>query len=133
MNKYKEEKKYTSDGRAVKNVIKNGTTTVVYGQVQVDDNLKERVYKSLNLACILVASNVESTKGVAKCQPGDKYDENVGVTVASRKAEVKARGKYLNALSKAEKLLEEALAEIRAERENTANRVAKVSEELKKF
>jgi len=74
--------------------IRNGTTTIVTGEGDMG-SIQPAIYE---LVAALSAFNSSKslwpvTKGVAKLAPGDTYDANTGVKVATRKAELKARKK----------------------------------------
>lgn len=72
--------------------IRNGTTTVVYGNLEIKakgevrDNLAD-----LTSRCIAFGSGFGGDfRGIAKLHPEDTYDEVMGKAVAASKAEAKA-------------------------------------------
>ena len=72
-------------------IIHNGTTTVVYGYGAIKDNsdlsraaaeVLDSLYSALRYA--------QESKGVARLNPEDTYDERLGVKVATVKSEMKS-------------------------------------------
>ena len=70
------------------------------------------------------------TRGVAKLHPDDKYDENTGIHVASRKAELKGRVKYYNKLADTYDLVSSLLDLLEAEMTNEEAKLHKIEDDL---
>ena len=147
--KYQDTQIYDFDTDEMKTrIIHNGTTTVVFGQVEASNHFIDcyrQILKRMDLESLSglntlftgenynkdydLISTVEAT-GVAKLHPGDVYDEKTGIKLASRKAEYKARkvmrNRYirnLNALKDLEKLLQDEI-------DSCGKRLGKLTEEL---
>lgn len=112
-----------------RNVIKNGTTTIVTGE----GDMAEIYTATLKLMTELSELSVElrpETKGVAKLSPGDTYDEGLGIKIATRKAEIKARKKAIRVCNKSLELVQQFRNTIAKELDANINRVITVSREL---
>lgn len=75
-------------------VIRNGTTTIVYGisTFKNGTNLETSSVKLYDAISEVITGGYE-TKGIAKLNPEDKYSESTGVVVASNKAELRGNKK----------------------------------------
>ena len=71
-------------------VIKNGTTTIVYGDIVIKTKgqLREDMISLVDTSRNLLGGGVGRTKGVSKLHPEDVYDEKTGKIVASKKGEM---------------------------------------------
>ena len=133
MGKYIDQRVADKLGILKKNIIQNGTTTVVYGETHMDVNKCNQItLKLADTAGILgsIAYDKIVTRGVSKLHPDDKYDEKTGVKIASRKAELKGRIKYYNKLADAYDLLAEALDLLDAEMSKEEQRLSVVVSDL---
>lgn len=124
-------------GIAKKNIIKNGTTTVVYGETSMRESLAKKVAEAVSdilQETIVASSRVIVTRGVSKLAPGDEYDEKKGIHLASRKAELKGRIKYYNQLADAYdagvKLLDILEEEMKKEEVKLKNIVNDINEQV---
>lgn len=73
------------------NIIRNGTTTIVYGTTRVEAKgvTLLNLEKVVNHGFKLLNGGHGVTKGVSKLHPDDEYDQLKGKMVASKKAELK--------------------------------------------
>lgn len=71
-------------------VIKNGTTTIVYGNITIKakGQLREDMISLAEASRDLIGGGRGETKGVSKLHPEDVYDEKIGKIVASKKGEM---------------------------------------------
>lgn len=114
-----------------KNII-NGTTTVSFGEMKVDDFDRMATNAILNTAEELLYGSIES-KGVAKLADGDTYDKNTGLKVASIKAELKAREKADKRYRKMWQQLDEALGILERRGHQNMVRMSVLAQELDKL
>ena len=135
MGKYTDQLIADRNGIVKKNIIKNNTTTIVYGQTIMD--LKNSQTKKINQTTEKILLNLGElqimpivTRGVAKLHPDDKYDENTGIHVASRKAELKGRVKYYNKLADTYNLVSNLLDLLEAEMTNEEAKLHKIEDDL---
>ncbi len=130
--KYRDQRVTDKDGNVKKNIIINGTTTIVFGESETDVQLYNRVIQILyDTMSVLTSGTVPVvTKGVAKLAPGDLYDEKTGIKIASRKAEIKGRLQEYNRLVDALNLVEKVGSLLETEIDNIGNRLQKVVDEL---
>lgn len=119
-------------GELKKNIIVNGTTTVVFGESEPNKELYEKAVNKLWKAIEMLTITSEPTvvKGVAKCHPDDAYDEKTGVMIASRKAELKARVKTYNKYTDVINILEEVVDLLDDENESIGQRLTVICDEL---
>ena len=75
--------------------IKNGTTTIVNGEIRIRDYQREKIQREVVKVKNLCAGmgydyfcEPIKCKGVAQPTPNDTYDEKTGRVLASRKAEL---------------------------------------------
>jgi len=90
-------------------IIQNGDTTIVYGKGEPSYEFVRRFREEIN-KIIFQEDGMDyfssiSVKGVTHKDPKDDYDEALGIKVASRKAELKARNKMFHTLSRVRKKL----------------------------
>lgn len=133
MGKYIDQRIVDKLGVVKKNIIQNGTTTVVYGETHMDENKSVALTVKLGrVAGMLGKISYDKivTRGVSKLHPADKYDEKTGVKIASRKAELKGRIKYYNKLADAYDLLAEVLDSLETEMSNEEKRLEVVTKDL---
>lgn len=137
MGKYTDQMIGDKLGIAKKNIIKNGTTTVVYGETSMKESLAQKVAEAVSNVVqktLIASSKVIVTRGVSKLHPGDKYDEKTGIHLASRKAELKGRIKYCNQLADAYnasvKLLDILEEEMKKEEVKLKNIVNDINEQV---
>ena len=98
-------------------VIKNDTTTIVYGDVEI------RAKGQLRLDMLSLADATENlvhggrgeTKGVSKLHPEDVYDEKTGKIVASKKGEMQGLRACKKVLVEYVKNLEKVLAAMKTQ------------------
>ena len=130
--KYRDQRVTDKDGNVKKNIIINGTTTIVFGESETDVQLYKRAIQLLyDTMSVLTTGTVPVvTKGVAKLAPGDLYDEKTGIKIASRKAEIKGRLQEYNRLVDALNLVEKVGSLLETEINNIGNRLQKVVDEL---
>lgn len=132
--KYRELERVNKEtGVLEKDIIINGTTTIVQGQAYADKNLTNSVTNKLTAAVVAMGSLIfhgPVTKGVAKLHPDDTYDEKTGIKIASRKAELKAAIKMHNTYADVIKLLNDCLDELDAEQTKIDERLERVCKEL---
>lgn len=130
--KYRDQRVTDKDGNVKKNIIINGTTTIVFGQSETDAQLYNKAMQTLYEAMSVLTSGTVPvvTKGVAKLAPGDIYDEKTGIKIASRKAEIKGRLQEYNRLVDVLNLVEKVGSLLETEINNIGNRLQKVVDEL---
>lgn len=115
-----------------KEVIKNGTTTIVNNETEIrfDDKFWDEFYKFVDFmtedgAAVDVAFR---NKGVSKLHPDDVYDELKGKVIASKKAEVKGLKDAYDFLGIARDRLIEMLADISIKRMRLLKRKTSLEE-----
>lgn len=135
MGKYTDQLIADRNGIVKKNIIKNNTTTIVYGQTIMD--LKNSQTKKINQTTEKILLNLGElqimpivTRGVAKLHPDDKYDEKKGIHVASRKAELKGRVKYYNKLADTYDLVSSLSDLLETEMTNEEAKLHKIEDDL---
>lgn len=111
--------------------IKNGTTTIVTGQGDMS-SIQPAIYE---LVAALAEFNSDEilwpvTKGVAKLAPGDEYDADTGVKVATRKAELKARKRAVKGCVNVLGALAKFRATVSKELDDNINRCGQLKTEL---
>lgn len=111
--------------------IKNGTTTIVTGQGDMS-SIQPAIYE---LVAALAEFNSDEilwpvTEGVAKLAPGDEYDADTGVKVATRKAELKARKRAVKGCVNVLGALAKFRATVSKELDDNINRCGKIKTEL---
>lgn len=132
--KYRELERLNKEtGEVEKDIIINGTTTIVFGKGEVDRNLHTAV--AVLLCEILtrlsaMECNAPEVKGVAKLSPEDTYDKKTGIKIASRKAELKARVKTYNSYADIINLLDKAYDLLDSEETKIGQRLTKICDEL---
>ena len=119
-----------------KEVIKNGTTTIVNNETEIrfDDKFWDEFYKFIDFmtedgAAIDIAFK---NKGVSKLHPEDEYDELKGKVIASKKAEVKGIKDAYDFLGIAQDYLIEMLADIAIKKHRLLKRKTSLEESLLK-
>ena len=120
-------------GQMEKDIIINGTTTIVYGKGAADKHLtQEATLKLLTVGKLLggLIFHGPEAKGVAKLSPEDTYDKMTGIKIASRKAELKVRIKMHNAYATALNLLKEVADALETEETKIDERISKICDEL---
>lgn len=137
MGKYIDQRIVDKNGVVKKNIIHNGTTTVVYGKTSMKESLVQKVAEAVSdivQETVVASSRVIVTRGVSKLAPGDEYDEKTGIHLASRKAELKGRIKYYNQLADAYdagvKLLDILEEEMKKEEVKLKNIVNDINEQV---
>ena len=72
--------------------IKNGTTTVVYGllEVKAKGEVRDNLARTATKCLAFGKGFAGDFRGVAKLHPEDTYDEMTGKVIAASKAEMKA-------------------------------------------
>ena len=132
--KYRELERVNKEtGVVEKDIIINGTTTIVQGRAYADKHLTNTVANKLTQAVAIMGALVfhgPITKGVAKLHPDDTYDEKTGIKIASRKAELKAAIKMHNAYADVIKLLSDCIEALDNEETKINERLEKVCNEL---
>lgn len=118
-----------------KEVIKNGTTTIVNNETEIrfDDKFWDEFYKFVDFmtdegTAVDVAFK---NKGVSKLHPDDTYDELKGKVIASKKAEVKGLKDAYDFLGIARDYLIEMLADIAVKRHSLDKRRTSLKESFK--
>ena len=123
--KYKEWKEKT---------IYNGDTTIVYGMGNLSKSLVNKLYKDLGALYFEMDDFSYSApiyvKGVTHRDDKDTYDKTMGVKVASRKAELKARIKNYNRLVRMNNKLLELQQLVEDELFSESRRIHALQEEL---
>lgn len=137
MGKYTDQRIVDKNGVVKKNIIQNGTTTVVYGETSMKVSSAQRIAEAVTnvvQGAVIASSKVIVTRGVSKLAPGDEYDEKTGIHLASRKAELKGRIKYYNQLADAYdagvKLLDILEEEMKKEEAKLKNIVKDINEQV---
>ena len=130
--KYRDQVITDAHGNKKKNIIINGTTTVVYGEANADRHVTEQIAEKINELLVTLPDGYEKvvTRGVAKLHPDDTYDEKTGVIIASRKAELKARIKMYNSYLDVINILNDTIGIVGTELDKIADRIKTVCEEL---
>ena len=139
MGKYTDQLIADRNGIVKKNIIKNKTTTIVYGQTIMDS--KNPQAKKINETTEKILVKVAGlqitpivTRGVAKLHPDDEklelYDEKKGIHIASRKAELKGRVKYYNQLADTYDLVSTLLDLLETEMTNEEAKLHKIEDDL---
>lgn len=118
-----------------KEVIKNGTTTIVNNETEIrfDDKFWDEFYKFVDF---MTDEGMEvdvsfKNKGVAKLHPDDVYDELKGKVIASKKAEVKGLKDAYDFLGIAQDYLIEMLSDISIKRTRLLKRKTSLEESFK--
>lgn len=118
-----------------KEVIKNGTTTIVNNETEIrfDDKFWDEFYKFVDFMTDEgIAVDVSfKNKGVSKLHPDDTYDELKGKVIASKKAEVKGLKDAYDFLGIARDYLIEMLADIAVKRHSLNKRRTSLKESFK--
>lgn len=130
--KYRDQVITDAHGNKKKNIIINGTTTVVYGEANADRHVTQQIAEKINELLVTLPDEYEKvvTRGVAKLHPDDTYDEKTGVIIASRKAELKARIKMYNNYLDVINILNDTIGIVGTELDKIADRIKTVCEEL---
>jgi len=81
----------TKASQQTPHIIKNGSTTVAFGYGVYNEQVEEKLRKTVQFLEEAYINTPKLVKGVAKLCPGDVYDEKYGIKLASKKAEYKAR------------------------------------------
>lgn len=118
-----------------KEVIKNGTTTIVNNETEIrfDDKFWDEFYKFVDF---MTDEGMEvdvsfKNKGVSKLHPDDTYDELKGKVIASKKAEVKGLKDAYDFLGIAQDYLIEMLSDISIKRTRLLKRKTSLEESFK--
>lgn len=134
--KYRDCKTYVRNDEgeleSVTNIIYNGDTTIVFGECAPDQNVIRRVY-DLGEKLTKIDNPIymyRCTKGVARLAPGDTYDKNIGIKIASRKAELKGRTSVIKTYKSLISELEAVIEDMKQEIEQGENRIAAIKKEL---
>lgn len=118
-----------------KEVIKNGTTTIVNNETEIrfDDKFWDEFYKFVDFMTDEgMAVDVSfRNKGISKLHPDDVYDELKGKVIASKKAEVKGLKDAYDFLGIARDYLIEMLADIAVKRHSLNKRRTSLKESFK--
>lgn len=116
-------------------VIKNGTTTIVNNETEIrfDDKFWDEFYKFVDF---MTDEGMEvdvsfKNKGVSKLHPDDTYDELKGKVIASKKAEVKGLKDAYDFLGIAQDYLIEMLSDISIKRTRLLKRKTSLEESFK--
>lgn len=98
-------------------VIKNNTTTIVYGNltIKAKGQLREDMISLLDASRDLLGGGRGKTKGVSKLHPEDVYDEKTGKIVASKKGEMQGLRASKKVLTKYIDNLEKVLAAMKTQ------------------
>lgn len=128
--KYRDQVITDAHGNKKKNIIINGTTTVVYGEANPEEHVTQQIADKLWKAFEVLPNDKIVTRGVAKLHPDDTYDEKTGVIIASRKAELKARIKMYNSYLDVINILNDTIGLVGTELDKIADRIKAVCEEL---
>lgn len=118
-----------------KEVIKNGTTTIVNNETEIrfDDKFWDEFYKFVDF---MTDEGMEvdvafKNKGVSKLHPDDVYDELKGKVIASKKAEVKGLKDAYDFLGIAQDYLIKMLSDISIKRTRLLKRKTSLEESFK--
>ena len=118
-----------------KEVIKNGTTTIVNNETEIrfDDKFWDEFYKFVDFMTDegMAVDVAFKNKGVSKLHPDDTYDELKGKVIASKKAEVKGLKDAYDFLGIARDYLIEMLADIAVKRHSLDKRRTSLKESFK--
>ena len=118
-------------------IIFNGDTTIVYGECRLDEALVKKLVKEFGALYFesdgINYTNTLHVRGVAHRDEKDVYDKTIGLKVASRKAELKARVKTFKNLYKVYKKLVELEQLIDDELIKENRRIYQVHEELEEM
>ena len=131
MNKYRDQEKFDKKlGTSRKNIIQNGTTTIVYGETTSDPNLISELFNKMSQIAFRLRETTYVTKGVSQLHPDDTYNQSTGIMIASKKAEMKGRVKEYNKLVKVEDLILDMYDLVSNELDKTEERINKVCSSL---
>ena len=126
--------KYTDDKDKI---IYNGDTTVVYGTGILANPLVQKLNKDFGSLYFesdgLVFSEPVYVQGVTHRDASDSYDRTMGVKVASRKAELKARIKMRRRMMKILNKMKELQELLEDEERQEFRRILALQEELKEI
>ena len=128
--KYRDQVITDKQGNKKKNIIINGTTTVVYGEGTPEEHVTEEIANKLWGALNAVPTVPVVTRGVAKLHPDDTYDEKTGVMIASRKAALKAKIKMYKNYLDLVNILNDVIGLVDNELDKIAEGIKKVCAEL---
>ena len=118
-----------------KEVIKNGTTTIVNNETEIrfDDKFWDEFYKFVDFMTDegMAVDVAFKNKGVSKLHPDDTYDELKGKVIGSKKAEGKGHQDADDLLRTPRDYLIEMLADIAVKRHSLNKRRTSLKESFK--